>query len=380
MSRSIHHARRALTGLAAAIAFAAGAAEPPPVAAPARGPDFTEARRLIANARRIVIPGGIERQQAVRIGGVDQWISIRGVDPRKPVLLVLHGGPGYPLNPTAWWNARGWEEYFTVVQWDQRGAGKSWLIDGRADILPTLTLERMVADAEEVAQWTRREFGQQRLFVLGHSWGSYLGLQLAARHPEWLHAYVGVGQLVDGPESERRGYRFALDAARRAGDAQAVRELEALAPYGTDGRAIPLASLYTQRKWVGRFGGVMAWQQDGEADSNLARLSPDYSDDERRGLWEGNDASAQALLPAVLALDLRAIRRLAVPVVLFEGRHDFNVNADVAAEWLAGLDAPRKRLVWFEHSGHMPMTEEPGKFLVELVTTVLPLAHGDGQP
>ena len=382
MPRSLQRLRRFLGTLVASMAtlaaFATVAAEPAPP--DGHGPGWAEAKQIIANARRIVTPGGIERQQKLRIGGIEQWVSIRSVDRRNPVLLVIHGGPGYVLNPMSWWSARGWEEYFTVVQWDQRGAGKTWLIDDQKAVAPTLTRERMVADAEEMTQWARKEFGQQRIFVLGHSWGSFLGLQLAVRHPEWLHAYIGVGQLADGPEGERRGWRFALDAAQRAGNADAVRELESLAPYGTDSQPIPLQHIFTQRKWLARFGGVMAWRQDNDADSDLSKLSPDYSDDELRRIWDGNEASEPALLPGLLALDLTSIRQLAVPLILFEGRYDINVNADVAAQWFDSVRSPSKRLVWFEHSGHMPMTEEPGKFLVSLATIVLPLAHGpDGR-
>ena len=114
-----------------------------------------------------------------------------------------------------WWFSRGWEEYFTVVQWDQRAAGKTFLLTDPAVVAPTLTPERMIDDAEEMAAWARKEFGKDKIFVLGHSFGSYLGLQLAVRRTEWLYAYIGVAQLINGPESERRGWRFAMDAARR---------------------------------------------------------------------------------------------------------------------------------------------------------------------
>jgi pimeloyl-ACP methyl ester carboxylesterase len=109
-----------------------------------------QAAAIIANARRIVTPSGIELLETVRIGGTDQWVSIRGYDKRNPVLLFIHGGPGYVSMPMSWWFSRGWEEYFTVVQWDQRGAGKTYLLNDPAKIAPTLTLSRMQADSEEL--------------------------------------------------------------------------------------------------------------------------------------------------------------------------------------------------------------------------------------
>ena len=344
----------------------------------AQPPTRVEATAIIAKARKIVTPGGVERVERVSIGGIDQWVSIRGTDRRNPVLLYIHGGPGYVSMPMSWWFTRGWEEFFTVVQWDQRAAGKTHLLSDPATIAPTLTRERMIADAEEMAGWVRRELRKDKIFVLGHSWGSFLGLQLATRHPEWLHAYIGVGQLIDGPESERRGWRFAMDAARRAGDADAIRELEAIASYAKPGTIVSIKDLYVQRKWIGRYGGVMANRRDNSADSGLAQLSPDYSDEEIRHIWDGNQFATPYLLPELVALDLTTIRTLAVPLIVFEGRHDINVNADVTAAWFETVQAPEKHLVWFEHSAHVPMTEEPGKFFLSLVRIARPIAEKTG--
>jgi pimeloyl-ACP methyl ester carboxylesterase len=330
---------------------------------------------VIAAARRIVTPNGIERLEKVRIGGIDQWVSVRGADRRNPVLLLIHGGPGFVSMPMSWWFSRGWEEYFTVVQWDQRGAGKTYMTNDPAAVTPTLTNARMVADAEEMAQWARKTLGKRKIFVMGHSWGSYLGLELAHRHPEWLHAYIGVGQLTDGPESERRGWAFAMNAARRAGNAEAVRALQAIAPYDAPGAPpAPLKDIYVQRRWLGFYGGVTAWQ-DSRSAGDVADLSPDYTDEEIAHIWDGNDPSEATLLAGVLALDLTSIRKLDCPLIIFAGRYDYNVNSDVAAAWFAKVRAPSKQWVWFEHSAHLPMTEEPGRFLLALVRTARPIAE-----
>lgn len=341
-----------------------------------------EATRIIADTRKIVNPGGVERLEKVRIGGIDQWVSIRGTDKRNPVLLLIHGGPGYVSMPMSWWFTRGWEEYFTVVQWDQRGAGKTYLLNDPAAVAPTLTLDRMLADAEEMTNWLRKELGKEKIFIIGHSWGSYLGLELAKRHPDWLYAYIGVGQLTDGPESERRGWAFAVDAARRAGNTEAVRDLEAIAPYFAPGQRAPLKNIYTQRKWLDFYGGVMAHRQGNSAESDLAQLSPDYTDAEISRVWQGNDFSEHYLLQDVLSLDLSGIRQLDCPVIVFAGRYDVNINSQVAAEWFAKVKAPSRQFVWFENSAHLPMTEEPGKFLISLVRYARPIAEraGDTPP
>ncbi len=336
-----------------------------------------EATAIIANARRILTPEGVERLEKRRIGGIEQWVSIRGVDRRNPVLIVLHGGPGYVDMPMSWWFGRGWEEYFTVVYWDQRAAGKTHLLTDPATIAPTLTPARMVADAEELITWVRKDLGKEKVFVLGHSWGSYLGLQIAQRHPEWLHGYIGVCQLTDGPESERRGWRFAMDAARRTGNAEAVAELKALTPYAAPGKQLSIEEIYAQRKWLQFFGGTMAYRKDNSAESALAELSPDYTDEESRRVWEGNAFATPILLPRILNHDM-GVKKLDCPLILFLGRHDFNVNAEVAAEWFAKVKAPEKHIVWFEHSAHLPMTEEPGKFLVSLLRYARPIAERAG--
>jgi proline iminopeptidase len=294
-----------------------------------------EATAIIANARKIVTPNGIERLETVRIGGIDQWVSIRGRDKRNPVLLFIHGGPGYVSMPMSWWFSRDWEEYFTVVQWDQRGAGKTYLLNDPAMIAPTLTLERMVDDTEEMADWIRKELGKKKIFIIGHSWGSYPGLELARRHPEWLYAYIGVGQLTDGPESERRGWAFAPDAARHAGNSDALHQLEAIAPYFSPGHPSSLKDIYTQRKWLDLYGGVMAHRDGNSAEGDLARLSPDYTADEISQIWEGNEFSEKYLLAQILSLNLTDTRKLDCPLIIFGGRYDVNVNSDVAAEWFA---------------------------------------------
>lgn len=336
-----------------------------------------DAARIIANARKILDPEGIERLEPVKIGGLDQWVSIRGRDKRNPVLLVIHGGPGYMEMPMSWWSFRDEEEYFTVVQWDQRGAGKTYLLNDPENVAHTMTLKQSVADAEEMVSWLRSQFRKKKVFLMGHSAGTYVGMQIAQRHPDWLYAYIGVGQMANMPESERRGWKFAIDAARRSGNTEAIGELESIAPYFPPGHFSPLKDLYVQRKWVDYFGGVMAYRHDSNADTELAKLSPDYTTGELAHIWEGNDYAERYLLQPLIDGDW-GVPRLDCPVILLEGRHDYNANAQVAAEWLERLKAPSKKIVWFEHSGHLPMMEEPGKFFLSLVRYARPFAEREG--
>ncbi len=369
-----HLATIALT-LSLALAFGgwACAADGPP-----KPTNRAEAVDVVRQLRRVVTPNGIERAETVRIGGIDQFVTIRGADRRNPVLLVLHGGPGYVSTPLSWWYARGWEEYFTVVQWDQRGAGKTYLLNDPKAVAPTMNRERFVQDTEEMTAWLRKTLGKKKIFVLGHSWGSYLGLELATRHPEWLYAYIGVGQAANSPESERQGWAWAMAEAKARHNDQAATELQAIAPYAAPGKAIPLKDLYVQRKWVNAFGGVMAYRPSQDEEAHAARLSPDYTDAEAPHIWDGNDYSEGFLLADVLTMDLSGIDTLKCPLILLEGRHDRTVNADVAHAWFDKLKAPEKHFVWFENSAHEPMSEEPGKFLLSLVRYARPIAAKAG--
>jgi pimeloyl-ACP methyl ester carboxylesterase len=336
-----------------------------------------EAVEIIRNLRHIVAPNGIERDETIRIGGIEQFVTIRGVDRRNPILLILHGGPGFVEAPIAWWNTRELEEYFTVVEWDQRGAGKTYLINDPKVVAPTMTTDRMIADTEELISRLRSSLGKRKIFLLGHSWGSYLGLEVAKRHPDWLYAYIGTGQATDIRKSERRGYDYALAAAKKAGNAEAISELQSIAPYAAPGRPIPLKSIMIERKWSDFYGGVMAYRTD-QIDGEAAALSPDYSDAESAHVYDGNDYSEKFFLGALLNLDVSGIRELKCPLILLEGRHDRTVNSVVAFEWFKKVHSPSKRFVWFEHSAHEVMTEEPGKVLMSLVRYARPLAEKAG--
>ena len=340
-----------------------------------------EAVKIIAGLREIVSPEGLQAIETIPIGGIRQVVSIRSQDLRNPVLIYFHGGPGFVEMPLDWWWNRGWDEYFTVVQWDQRNAGKTFVASGPND--PSLlTPERYQADAKELVQWARKRFGKRKVFVLGHSWGSMLGLKLAAAHPEWLHAYIGMGQATNSLESERRGWIWTMAQAQADRNTQAIAELQSVAPYGSRPGPIPVSSILIQRKWLGHYGGAAWRRRGGDFEAAAFKLAPEYSDEDVRNAFKGQEAVTNALLPRILSTDLSTIRTLKVPLILILGRHDRNVSSEVAAEWFATLRAPSKKLIWFERSAHHMTSEEPGKLLTTLITHARPIAEkaGDAAP
>lgn len=337
------------------------------------------AKEIIANFRKIVTPNGVEEQLEIPIGGTKQWITVRGRNRANPILLLIHGGPASPEMPISWAFQSGWEDYFTVVQWDQRGAGKSYNSNDPEHVRPTLSLERIVADAAEVIEFLRQRYGKERVFVLGHSWGSLVGVYLAYQHPELLHAYVGMGQVINGPEAERVGYEWVLRAAEKDGNAQALKELRAIAPYPEKDGSVPLEKIDVQRKWSVYYGGLTVGRKDLKFYYDVAQLSPDYSEADVKALDKGSQLSLGPLLPN-LWRDHTHMKRFRTPIVMFEGRHDYTTPSEVVADWFAEIEAPVKKLIWFELSAHMMPVEEPGRLLVHLVQDVLPLAGVEAGP
>jgi pimeloyl-ACP methyl ester carboxylesterase len=347
------------------------------IAVPAAAADkpFTQdrARAIIGNLQKIVSPNGIDQKVAVPINGTKQWITIRGRDRNNPVLLFIHGGPAAPEMPTSWTFQNGWEDYFTVVQWDQRGSGKSYNANDPKTVGPTITVAQMVSDAEAMVVYLRETYHKPKIFVLGHSWGSLLGLTLAEKHPEWLYAYVGVGQMIDSLESERLGYLSTLKAAEDAHDETAVKELRAIAPY--PGKTIDLAKINTERKWSVHFGGLSYGRDSYAYYYNASELSPDYDNADLAAIDKGSELSLPRLLPEFGSADFENVTEFGCPIVMFAGRHDDTTSSVVVEKWFARVHAPAKKLVWFENSAHMIQIEEPGRMLVHLVEDVRPFAN-----
>jgi proline iminopeptidase len=330
---------------------------------------------IIGTARKIVAPNGIEELLEIPIGGTKQWISVRGRDRGNPVLLMIHGGPASPEMPSSWFFENSWEDYFTVVQWDQRGSGKSYNANDPKTIQPTITVDRMINDAGEVVQFLRKRYEKNKIFVLGHSWGSLVGVSLAHAHPEWLYAYIGTGQMINGKENERVGYANTLRTAEAAGNRSAIAELKAIAPYPEMDGSVPLEKLGKERHWAVVLGGLTYQRTTYDYYENLFKLSPEYSEQDVAAIDKGSELSLGALIPAILNFNYSDTIRFQCPIILFEGRHDDTTPAEIAAQWFKRVQAPDKRLVWFENSAHMAMVEEPGRFLVHLVQDVRPLAE-----
>lgn len=333
---------------------------------------------ILGEVSKVVSPNGIDEAKAIDIGGIRQWITVRGRDRRNPILLVLHGGPAAPDLPNRYLFERHWNDYFTVAEWDQRGAGKTYLLNDPKKIAPTMNRARMVQDAEELVAYLRETYAKERIFVLGHSWGTILGLNLAQRRPDWLYAYIGVGQIINMREAERIAYDWVMNTARKAADADAVKELEATAPYPEPDGALPLEKINVERKWSVRYGGLTYGRQTYGFWENAEKISPDYTETDFKAIDAGSAFSLPKLLPEMAATDFTKLTRLNCPLLIFAGRYDYTTPSQPVQQWFERVEAPSKRWVWFENSAHMIYAEEPGRVLVHLVQEALPFAAAAG--
>ena len=332
-------------------------------------------RAVFRSVDQIRTDDAIQSDGFVEIGGIKQWISVRGRHGDAPLLLFLHGGPGFTSLPSSYYYMKDWREYFTVVQWDQRGAGKTFAANDAETLRPTMTIDRMVADAEEVVEYLRRTYHRRKIVLVGFSWGSVIGVKLVQKHPDWFYAYVGTGQFVAFQASESMGYQATLAAARKDGNADAIADLERIAPFpDTIHPDRNIANLATERRWLAQYGGYY-WRDTIGHEGELNPFSPDYSDKELRQRDIAQGYSIKTLWPEIASVDFRHQTDFKCPMIFIQGRHDTGTSALLLKEWFLTLHAPRKTLVWLEDSGHVAYQQEPGRFLVTLVNEIVPLTR-----
>jgi pimeloyl-ACP methyl ester carboxylesterase len=324
----------------------------------------------IAKTLRIETPNGINQGSFVKIGGIDQWITIRGQDRDNPVLMVLHGGPGATTSPLAP-NFLSWEKDFTVVQWDQRGAGRTFGASGPVDT--EVTIDRMVQDGVEVAEFLRQHLHKDKIILLGWSWGSVLGVKMTKERPDMLYAYVGTGQIVNVRKDYAFGYTQLLAANRARTDGRAIGELEAIGPPPYN--SIRKLGVYTRQ----------ALAREAGAPSTLDTLSavllaPGYTLRDFRDWLSGFDSSQDHFLGETLSgpyldVDLPVLgTNFVVPIFVFQGAEDNIAPAELARAYVDSITAPQKEFVPIMGAGHVAMITRNDEFLTLLDQWVRPLA------
>jgi len=313
------------------------------------------------------VPGSIAEIKWVRLGGLDQWVLIRGENITNPVLILLHGGPG--MSETSLFRSFNavLEKSFTVVYWDQRGAGKSFDPDTP---LSSMTVEQFISDLDQLVDYVSARVGKRKVTLLGHSWGSQLGCLYAARFPDKVAVYVGCAQIGDSQRSESLSYAIALDAARRTGNRKAERQLLAIGPPPHDGK-----SLWIERVWLNRLEGALKpkvlWKMGRALLRDKEGSIFDAFETFRALRWtldrmwrEVSNLSLPELVPA-----------LRMPTFFMLGRKDHWVPAEASMAYIDTLIAPTKQVIWFDESSHEIFADEADKFNTTMLEVVLPVAR-----
>jgi pimeloyl-ACP methyl ester carboxylesterase len=307
----------------------------------------------------------INALEQVELGGVNQWILARGSDASNPILLFLHGGPGFPEMPFTHVDSKNLEQCFIVVNWDQRGAGKT----GSNGTIPELmNIDHYLSETHELIEYLKIRFQKEKVFLIGHSWGSILGLLTAYKYPKDIYAYIGMGQVVDMRKSENLSYNFVLDKAKKNNDTEVVNQLVEI---GVPDNWTSFQQIELQRRILGEYGGVfkkLSYQEIGK----FWYSSPYYTLQEKQDLMETFANTQKMMRPLYMKVNLKKeVRKLKVPVYFFIGRNDYVTHFDLVVDYCKNLKSPYKEIIWFEESGHHPNLEEPLKYQDMLINRVL---------
>ena len=317
------------------------------------------------------IHSGIAKLEKVKIGGIDQWILMRGENREDPIMLFLHGGPCFSEMGLVRHYNKALENHFVVVNWDQRGARKSY---SKKLANEPMTIEQFISDAHEVVEYLKNKFGKDKIYLVGHSWGNLLGMLIISRDPESFYAYVGIGQCSNMPEGERVSYKYTLEMAKKSNNQKAIQELEDI--------GCPVNGIYkdgfsgtiTQRKWLIKFGGSLYGKNSWNTFIKRILLTKEYSLIDRMNFFKvaNMPSKIKMMENEVLRMNLlEQIPKVRIPIYFFLGRHDYEVPAVVAEKYFEIIKAPKKELIWFEKSAHFPCFEEADKFNKLMVGKVL---------
>ena len=337
-------------------------------------PAYSSGRLLpFLNADGTRLTDSVSEKVQVTIGGIEQGMFIRGKNLQNPVLLFLHGGPGMPEYFLAEKYAAGLEERFTVCYWEQRGGGISY----NPAISPeSITAKQLISDAIEVTNYLRERFGQEKIYLLAHSWGSFIGIQTVKQAPELYHAYIGVGQISHMSESERRGYSYMLEQYTAAENTRMVNKLKDYPVLESDDALRSFFTSTLRDKAMHELGiGTMRDMRSVVTGILLPVMKcKAYTLREKVNIWRAKAflRNSTVLIDQLFATDLTAeVSQVEIPVYLMSGQYDYTVNCDLSKMYLEQLQAPVKGFYTFEQSAHSPLFEEPERFVQILVNDVL---------
>lgn len=309
------------------------------------------------------LQGSIAELKKVNLNGRDEWISIRGKDKNKPILLFLAGGPGGSQMAAERNNLAALEDDFVVVNWDQPGSCKSFGVIDTKDI----TINIYIQDGYALTDYLCKTFGKDKIYIVGESWGSALGIFLAKEHPEKYYSFIGTGQMVDFTKTDEMDYEKAMEIAQNKNDTKLINKLKANGkpPYYGDDIAW---KFLTYNNCLNEYMSENSDIQNFNYDTMKTICSPEYDIVDKINYFMALFKTFNHFYPQLYNIDLRKeYAKIDVPVYFFIGRHDVNAPTSLTEDYYKCLEAPEKNLIWFEHSGHDPWINENDKFIQELL-------------
>ena len=319
---------------------------------------------IYTNESGNTLANSIAEVNHIKINGIEQFVLIRGKNINNPVLLMLHGGPGSPQAHMNVKYNKELEDHYVVVNWDQRGAGASYYDSINAN---NLNIDILVEDTKEVTNYLRSRFNKEKIFILGHSWGSYLGMRTIQKYPELYYAYIGIGQVSDQLKSEEMSYRFVYQEAKKTNNTKAIEQLEEIG-YPENGVYPNMTkAMRIERNWVTNFGGA-AWgkKQRDLIDMFILPLFKfkEYRVKDKMNYMKGLVKSQEVLWAGLIDHQLvDEVKKVDVPVYILQGRHDYQTCFDLAKSYFDSLQAPQKTFIEFSNSAHLlPYNNETDKF------------------
>ncbi|WP_299364071.1 alpha/beta hydrolase [Winogradskyella sp.] len=302
----------------------------------------------------------------VNIGGIEQWVLIRGEDRENPVIVFLHGGPGSPETAFLRKYNSELEKHFTMVYWDQRGAGKSY---DKKIPQETMNLDQFLSDTHELIVYVKKKLNKEKVHLMGHSWGSVLGLLTSAQHPELVDTYIGIGQVVNTERGEKLSFDYTMREAKKDNNQKAIDQLNSVGPpvkgeYENNG-------IWTQRKWLLHYGGER-YGKTGVMDAIFDLWFSDEYNFFDVIKFTKSSGFAYRLRRDEKKIDFfKQVQYVEVPVYFISGKYDYNTPKELVKEYSEILQAPKVGYYEFEQSSHSPIFEEPEKFnelIIKLLT------------
>jgi len=315
------------------------------------------------------LEGSISEKIFVKINGTEQGMFIKGKDKTKPVLLFLHGGPGMPEYAISRKYPIILENYFTVCWWEQRGTGLSYNAELKPD---QLSFEQLISDVIEVSNYLRKRFKQDKIYLMAHSAGSFIGIQAAAIAPELYKAYIGIAQISNQLESEKLAYKYMIDTYKKQGDKKMLQVFEKY-PIA----AINTPSYYTMRDAPMHKLGIGTTHSMKSVITGVfwpVMLNKEYSLAEKINIWRGKFFSTKTagLWNKLVVTDLtKEVNCLKIPVFFIHGIYDYTVSYPLAKDYYEKIQSPEKAFYTFEHSAHSPLFEETDKMKEVLQEIIL---------